>query len=131
MRVRARTVQQAAENGRADAGSGRGRSCRGDSDGRNHRGRCASAAGEYFAGLMSCQLADQLGSVEGLGESEKCFAELLDATDFAEVYIGERPDASPESAAKFEDFMNGMFGCLAGAMEMVLEGAFGDAQPSE
>ena len=90
-----------------------------------------AAAGEYFAGLMSCQLADQLGSAEGLGESEKCFAELLDATDFAAVYIGQRPDAKPESAAMFEAFMNGMFGCLAGAMEMGLEGALGDAQSSE
>ena len=90
-----------------------------------------AAAGEYFAGLMSCQLADQLGSVEGLGASEICFAELFNATDFAEVYIGQRPDANPESAAKFEAFMNGMFGCLAGAMETGLEGALGDTQPSE
>ena len=93
--------------------------------------RDVAVAGEYFAGLISCQLADQLGAADGLGAGEQCFAELLDATDFAEVYIGQRPDASPESAAKFEDFMNGMFGCLARAMEMGLEGAFGDAQPSE
>lgn len=90
-----------------------------------------AAAGQFFEGMMSCQLADQLGSAEGLGENEICFAELFEATDFAEVYIGQRPDASPENAAKFEAFMTGMFGCLAGAMEMGLEGAFDDAQTSE
>ena len=93
--------------------------------------RDIATAGEYFAGLISCQLADQLGAVEGLGESEQCLAELLDATDFAEVYIGQRPDASPESAGEFEAFMNGMFGCLAGEIEMGLEDAFGEAQPSQ
>ena len=47
------------------------------------------------------------------------------------MYIGERPDASPESAEKFDAFMNGMFGCLAGEMELALEDAFGEAQPSQ
>ena len=93
--------------------------------------RDVAAAGEYFAGLISCQLADQLGAAEGLGASEQCLAELLDSTDFAEVYVGERPDANPESAAKFEEFMNGMFGCLAGEIETGLEDAFGEAQPSQ
>ena len=41
-----------------------------------------AAAGEYFAGLISCQLADQLGTAEGLGESEQCLAELLDFYGF-------------------------------------------------
>ena len=90
-----------------------------------------TAAGQYFAGLISCQLTDQLGSAEGLTASEQCFAELFETTDFAVVYAGQRPDANPESASKFEEFMNGMFGCLAGAMAMGLEGALEDTQESE
>lgn len=90
-----------------------------------------AAAGQYFAGLMSCQLADQLESASELGASEKCLAGLFASTDFAVVYVGQRPDADPESAVEFEAFMNGMFGCLAGELELGLEGAFGDAQPSE
>ena len=90
-----------------------------------------AAAGRYFAGFLSCLLADQIGSMDGLGEAELCLANLFESTDFAEVYVGQRPDADPNTAAMFEDFMNGMFGCLAGAMATGLEGALGDAQPSQ
>ena len=90
-----------------------------------------AAAGQYFAGLLSCQLTDQLGAAEGLTASEQCFAELFEATDFAEVYMGQRPDASPESALTFEAFVTGMFGCLASTMEMGFEGTLDDTQESE
>ena len=90
-----------------------------------------ATTGEFYGGLMACQLVDQIGNIEDLDENDKCFADLLATTDFAEVYFGQRPDASPENLANFEAFMAGMFSCLAGAMEADLEGAAGNPQPSQ
>ena len=72
-----------------------------------------AVAGEYFAGMMACSLADQVGSSGVLNQSEQCIADLFEATDFAQIYLGGRPDASPEEALQFQGFMGALLNCFS------------------
>ena len=85
-----------------------------------------AAAGEYFAGMMACSLADQTGNAGTWDEDQQCLADLLDTTDFAQVYVGGRPGASAADSAAFEAFMGELFGCMSGIMESGLQNAVGN-----
>ena len=84
------------------------------------------AAGEYFAGMMACSLQDQMGHRETWDEDQQCLADLLDTTNFVQVYVGGRPGASAADAAAFEAFMGQLFGCMSGIMESGFQNAVGN-----
>ena len=72
-----------------------------------------AVAGKYFAGMIACSLADQVGSSEASNAGEQCIADLFESTDFAQVYIGGRPDATPEESSQFQGFMGELLTCFS------------------
>ena len=93
-----------------------------------------AAAAEFFGGLFECSLMSMLGDLGDLGEldgDEACLAELLANADMSEFYLASRPDASPESVAKFEEFMFGLFACIPGLMQMAMEEAGNVPMPTQ
>ncbi len=85
-----------------------------------------AAAGEYFAGMMACSLAEQVGNSETWDEDQQCLADLLETTDFAKVYVGGREGASPEDVTAAEAFMTRLFDCMSGIMEAEFQNAAGN-----
>ena len=85
-----------------------------------------AAAGEYFAGMMACSLADQMGNAGTWDDDQQCLANLLETTDFASVYVGGREGASPEDAAAAGAFMTELFDCMSGIMESGFQNAVGN-----
>ncbi len=85
-----------------------------------------AAAGEYFAGMMACSLADQMGNAGTWDDDQQCLANLLETTDFAQVYVGGREGASPEDVAAAGAFMTELFDCMSGIMESGFQNAVGN-----
>ncbi len=90
-----------------------------------------AVAAEFFGGLFECSLMSMLGDLGKLDGDEACLAELLSNADMSEFYLASRPDASPESAAKFEEFMFGLFACIPGLMQTAMEEAGNAPMPTQ
>lgn len=90
-----------------------------------------AVTGEFYGGLFTCGLLGMLDQVDKLEADEACLADVLTTVDMASIYTGSRDDASPEDAARFEEFMMGMFMCVPGLLEMVSDGAGSAPMPAQ
>ena len=87
--------------------------------------------GEFYGGLYTCGLVGMLEQLDDLEGDEACFADVVTMTDAASIYTGSRDDASPEDAARFEEFMMGMFMCVPGLLEMAFDETAGGPTPAQ